>query len=307
MNSSHLIFLRILMIAIICRSGYINAQDLKLELYNDESFLYPISKTIIDEYESDEIGIFRKKKIAIPSIEIYYPDEEFKEKPAFLILPGGGYSFLSYRNEGLEIVKWLNKSGYIGVILNHRLPDDIFGDDRQDVALSDAKKAMELLKSSPDIAKINTNKIGVIGFSAGGHLAGSLSVFWEDESQRPDLTALIYPVISMEQDLTHRGSKNKLLGSTPSLSLVEKFSLENQVSKNTPKAFLIHSSDDKVVNYQNSLKYYDKLIENGIEDCEIHIFPNGNHGYGLAKNLEGNVKDWSQLFLNYLNQINWMP
>ncbi len=238
----------------------------------------------------NETGIYRISKVKVPTLAIYTPSQGTANGTAILICPGGGYLHLAYTKEGIDIAKWLNTMGVTAFVLKYRLPSDSIMMDKTIGPLMDAQKAMRIIRSDADKWNIDTNRIGVIGFSAGGHLASTLCTHYNDKvydsdsiSAKPNFSILIYPVISMEESITHMGSRENLLGKNPTQAEIDKFSNELQINKDTPPAFLAAAEDDKTVPIQNSINYFKSLSKLQIP-AEIHIYQRGGHGFGLAKN-----------------------
>jgi acetyl esterase/lipase len=253
--------------------------------------------------------ILRIGKISEPELIVFLPKAGIVTGTAVLIIPGGGYSIVAIDHEGYAIAKWLNDHGIAGIVLKYRLPSDQIMDDKTIGPLQDAQEAMRIVRRNADQWKINPNKIGVMGFSAGGHLASTLSTHFSEKvydvkdntSARPDFSLLIYPVITFDASFTHMGSRENLIGKNPTQAQIDKFSNEKQISFDTPPAFLVHSTDDGAVPVKNSIEYYLGLKKNNIP-CELHIFQKGGHGYGLALN-KGTESAWPQLCLNWLEKI----
>jgi len=229
-----------------------------------------------------------------------------------IICPGGGYGVLAYDWEGADIAKLLNSRGIAAFVLKYRLPQSQSVIVSHKAPIQDAIRAMQFVRFNAEKWNVDLNKIGVVGFSAGGHLASTLGTHFNDRLQntndeidklnaRPDFMALIYPVISMKDGITHSGSRNNLLGKSPSKELVEYYSNELQVTKETPPTFLIHSSNDKVVPVENSILMYQALLQENIP-TEMHIFPEGGHGYSLAIN-KNYINAWPELFITWLNNL----
>lgn len=260
------------------------------------------------EYEN-EYRIF--KKISKPQIW-YYPTKEFSNKtPGIIIVPGGGYSFLSFDKEGIEIAKWLNSIGISAFVLKHRLPQWETGNCKKEALFLDGKKAIQIVRSRSNEFNIDPNKIGVIGFSAGGHLASMISSDQnlidkkkddgvEQISSIPDFSILVYPVITMEKNITNAWTKQNLLGKNPDEDEIIKFSSEYSVNKNTPPTILIHSSDDKTVSPENSIRYYQALKKFNVP-TELHIWEKGGHGYGISQ-AKGPIKIWPNVVKEWLGQ-----
>jgi acetyl esterase/lipase len=232
-------------------------------------------------------GIIRISKVSVPEITVFKAADSKKNNTAVIICPGGGYSILAYNLEGTDVAKILNSWGITGVVLKYRLPDDAIMKDKSIGALQDAQRALQYVRQHSDELNINPQKVGIMGFSAGGHLASTASTHFEKSyidnpeniSLRPDFSILAYPVISFTDSLAHMGSRENLIGKNPSPELVKNFSNELQVTKNTPRTFLVLAADDDVVNPENSIKYYEALLKNHIS-AEMHILQNGGHGFG---------------------------
>ena len=164
----------------------------------------------------------------------------------------------------------------------------------------DAQQAMRMVREKASQWNIQPNKIGIMGFSAGGHLAATLSTHFE-KNTRPDFSVLIYPVISMDKNITHMGSRNNLVGKHPTDDMIKLYSNELQVTANTPPSFLIHASDDDAVPVENSLLYYQALHKNNVP-TELHIYPKGGHGFGLA-NGNQSLESWPILMLEWMRGL----
>ncbi len=259
--------------------------------------------------ESDEKGtdnITRVFRVSDPELIVYPAPEDKANGTAVIICPGGGYHILAIDHEGHNIAKWLNELGITAFVLKYRLPSDMIMMDKETGPLQDAIKAMRIVRGDAKKWGINPDKIGIMGFSAGGHLASTLSTHYDVKlyncknpvSARPDFSILVYPVISMEKSITHMGSRTNLLGENPTNDKVVNFSNDQMVDKNTPPAFLIHAADDKAVPVQNSINYFTALNEYDIP-VEMHIYEKGGHGFGI-KNLKGSTAGWPKDCENWL-------
>lgn len=205
-----------------------------------------------------------------------------------LLLPGGGYRHLGVENEGHAFARWYNDNGISAAMLQYRMPNG-----HHEVPLSDVHQAMRTLRQYyPD------SKIGVQGFSAGGHLASTAATHYSDSFTRPDFQILFYPVVAMSEPNTHRGSRTRLLGENPDETLIELYDNHKRVTSDTPPALLFHSSDDSVVPVANSLDYYKALVENGVS-ASLHIYPIGEHGWGFAPGF-AYWSAWTTEILNWL-------
>lgn len=247
-----------------------------------------------------------------PTLEIYAPSVQNINGMAMLICPGGGYHGLAYDWEGTDYAKWLNSIGITAFVLKYRIPTAESVIVSYKAPMQDAQRAMRYIRMNAEKYHINTNKIGVIGSSAGGHLASSLGthyneLFYEGKdaqdavSSRPDFMMLIYPVISMQDNITHGGSRKNLLGENPTQELIHKFSIDEQVDENTPPTFIVHSGNDTAVPVENSIRMYQALIKNKV-DATMHIYPNGGHGYSLGINNK-NAPNWTPLAQEWLEKF----
>ena len=222
-----------------------------------------------------------------PILDVYHAKGDNRTGTAVVICPGGGYGLLAYDHEGHEIARWLNDNGITGVILRYRMFPY-----RHPVPMMDVQRALQTVRASADKWALDPERIGVLGFSAGGHLASTATTHHkaadknsddpiERVASRPDFAVLIYPVVTM-RDWTHGGSKRNLLGNEPSDELVALMSNEEQVDENTPPTFLVHSKDDKAVPIKNSEAFLAALKKHNVPG-ELMVFETGGHGYGLGR------------------------
>ncbi|HEX2967768.1 MAG TPA: alpha/beta hydrolase, partial [Bacteroidales bacterium] len=236
---------------------------------------YIESETMLNGYPS------RYNYVTDPTLTVFLPSAEKATGTAVLICPGGGYGTLAFDHEGYQIAHWLNDNGIAGIILKYRLPSDLIMKNRTTGPLQDAQEGMRIIRRNAKEWKINASKVGVMGFSAGGHLASTLSTHYGEKvyeadttNVRPDFSLLIYPVITFDSTFTHMGTRNNLIGRKPSAELIKKFSNELQVNEETPPAFLVHSADDNAVPVKNSIEYYNRLVAFKIPS-ELHVFQKG--------------------------------
>ena len=194
---------------------------------------------------------------------------------AIIMCPGGGYSRLAMNHEGHDMAPWLNTQGITYAVLKYRMPNG-----HHEVPLSDAEQAIRLLREHAAEWGVNPQRVGIMGASAGGHLAASLATLYSSDKSRPDFQMLFYPVISMQKGITHGGSRKNLLGENPSQELEQKYSLERQVSPRTPQAFIMLSSDDDVVPPINGIGYFLALRDHKVP-ASLHAYPTGGHGWGF--------------------------
>ena len=230
---------------------------------------------------------------------------------AIVILPGGGYGHLALEHEGKEIAAYFNRLGITAAtcIYRHRGAGNAGSGYGHPVPLLDASRAVRTLRANAAQWNIDPARIGIIGFSAGGHLASTVSTHFdlgqsdspdpvERVSSRPDFAILAYPVISLGQPHTHRGSQRNLLGDNPDEQLVRSLSNENAVTDQTPPTFLFHTAEDKAVPAENSLTYFSALLRHGVA-AELHVFQSGRHGIGLAAE-HGDASAWPRLCAQWL-------
>ncbi|WKL49497.1 alpha/beta hydrolase [Flavobacterium pectinovorum] len=230
-------------------------------------------------------------QVSIPTLSVFLPKGIKQNQTAVVIFPGGGYTHLAIDKEGTKVAEWFNAQGIVAFVLKYRLPNNLIMTNKTVGPLQDAQEAIRVIRLNAAVWNIDPNKIGVMGFSAGGHLASTLSTHYDDRvyetsskiSARPDFSLLIYPVISMENDITHKGSQISLLGENASQQDIDLFSNEKKVTAQTPPAFLIHATDDGAVLPENSINYYLALKKNGVT-AELHLYEKGGHGFGLGVN-----------------------
>ncbi len=223
-----------------------------------------------------------------PSLTIYLPEADKATGTAIVVCPGGGYGGLAIDHEGEQIAQWLIKEGIAAFVLQYRHAPH-YG---HPIPLTDAQRAVRTVRAGAADWGVKGDRIGILGFSAGGHLSASTGILHEGPqpdasdpidrvSARPDFMVLLYPVITMQDDYTHNGSRKNLLGAEPDPALVERYSLERQVNESTPPAFLVHTTDDQAVPVENNVQLYLALHQNKVP-VEMHIYEKGRHGLGLG-------------------------
>lgn len=226
------------------------------------------------------------------------PEEKANNRTAVLICPGGGYGMLAMQHEGFKIAKILNEKGIVGIVLKYRLPNG-----HKEIPLKDAQEAMKIIRANAEKWQIDPAKVGVMGFSAGGHLASTLGTHF-DAMSRPDFMILFYPVIQMTDMVTHGGSKNNLLGKDRNdPKWVDYYSNEKQVSKQTPPTLLLLSDNDDAVPPLNSTSFYEALKKERVP-ASMYIFPEGRHGWGANENF-AYYKDWQDFLFRWLKFENF--
>lgn len=248
-----------------------------------------------------------------PSLDIYLPASN-PTQTGVIICPGGAYQHLTLPKEGTDVAVWLNAHGVAAFVLHYRLGPRY----HYPAPFDDGTRAMRYVRSHAAELRIDASRIGILGFSAGGHLAATVSTHFdagesdstdpiERVSSRPDFSVLCYAVISMKREITHAGSLLNLLGPTPDPALVALLSNEDHVTADTPPAFLYHTTDDKTVPVINSVLYFEAMKKAGVP-VELHIFENGPHGTGLAQNIPGipALAEWPTLLANWMMANNWM-
>jgi acetyl esterase/lipase len=223
--------------------------------------------------EPEKTGNDWISQVSTPDITVYPADKGKNTGKAVLICPGGSYSGLAIKNEGGDFAEWFSANGITAVVLKYRMPNHHYM-----IPLEDAKQAMRIIRTNAATWEVNPQAIGVMGFSAGGHLASTLLTHF-DSATRPDFGILFYPVITFNPTHTHQGSVDNLLGEEQTPALITYFSNEAQVTRNTPPTLLFHSDDDKTVPVDNSLFFYNALQRNGVH-ASLYIFPTGEHGWG---------------------------
>ena len=271
--------------------------------------------SIPNQQESDEkefqenLDVFWVRNVQIPTLEVFLPTKKNATGYGVVICPGGGYWGLAYNYEGIDFAKWLVSKGIAAFVLKYRLPLSKSLIEPHKAPLLDAQRAIRLIRHQKEKWNVDENKIGILGFSAGGHVASTLGTHFDENNNlkadpinklnaRPDFMALIYPVITMDSIYAHTGSKDNLLGKDPKEELVKYYSNELHVNANTPPTFLVHASDDDSVPVDNSLLFYKALREVEVSS-EMHIYPFGGHGFAFAKE-QGYLASWTERFTDWL-------
>ena len=240
-----------------------------------------------------------------PTLISYIAADDNNSGAAIVICPGGGYGGLAMNHEGHDIALWLNEHGISAFICTYRHNGKGY---RHPAPIQDAQRAIRIVRANAATHKIAPDRIGVLGFSAGGHLASTVATHFDRDppvddalsktSCRPDFVVLYYPVIAFDQKYTHRGSQQNLLGDSPDRSLVESLSNERQVTDETPPTFLFHTNEDQAVPPENSIAFYMALRKAGVP-AELHIYEKGRHGLGLARDRIG-TKQWGDACISWL-------
>ncbi len=285
------------------------SQPVVLPLWEDAP---PLQVDMDLEEERIREGILRIGNVQTPTVEVYLPDENNATGKAVVIFPGGGYSILAYEWEGTEFAEWLQEHGIAGIVVKYRLPLSESLTDAKEVPLLDAQRAIRLTRYHAEDWGLDPGQIGIMGFSAGGHLASTLSTQYDYQierdtdavdtlSARPDFSVLGYPVISFRDVSAHSGSRKNLLGEEAPQELVDRFSSELNVTADTPPTFLVHSQDDETVPVENSILYFDALHRHSVP-VSLHVYPTGGHGFAFGTG-RGTVEGWSTVLLEWLESI----
>ncbi len=238
-----------------------------------------------DYAEKDEKD--RVSMVTDPTLTPFFPEKGKANGTAILICPGGAYAFLALEHEGADVAKKFNEIGVTAFVLKYRLPSDKIMVDKSIGPLQDAQRAIQIIRQRAVEWNINSAKVGIIGFSAGGHLASTAGTHYaktvienkENISLRPDFMMLLYPVITFGEQ-AHKGSRNNLVGQDASQAQLDLYSNEKQVDAKTPPTFIVQTGDDKIVPVQNSLLFYQALLKAGVK-AEMHLYQAGGHGFGL--------------------------
>jgi len=265
-----------------------------------------IPGTNAERYDSSN-GV--TSNVSQPTLSIYLPSKEKANGAAVVICPGGGYGVLVMQNEGRVIAQYLANQGVAAFVLKYRLPNDKTMLDKSTGPLQDAQQAIHVVRQHSKEWHVDTVRVGIMGFSAGGHLASTASTHFDNNAVknkiegnvRPDFMILVYPVISMTDSLGHGGSRDNLLGKSPSAEKIKLFSNELQVTTATPPTFLIHAGDDKAVDVDNSISFYEALRHHQIP-AEMHIYPKGGHGFVLKMP----VDEWMSLCVKWMKNSGLM-
>ena len=259
-----------------------------------------------NELTGPETGDRCVGNVTDPTLTVYHPQPSRAVGAAVLVIPGGGYGVVCLHHEGADVAAWLTKAGYTAAVLKYRLPNG-----HHEVPFQDAQQALRIMRTRAPGWGVAPDRIGALGFSAGGHLTSTLGTHFErdfsggmgdhlDVSHRPDFLLLIYPVITLRDDYGHQGSRNNLLGEDAPDAAVGRFSNHLRVSPDTPPAFLVHSGDDAGVPPFNSIAFYTALKQNGVQ-AELHLFDRGGHGYALAE--DSPAAAWDLLAVDWLDRL----
>ena len=260
------------------------------------------------ETAEERNGVMIVSKISVPTLTAFLPPPEKANGLAVIICPGGGYWVNAISHEGWDVARKFNEWGVTAFVLKYRIPGDHMTE-RKWGPLQDAQQAIATVRQNADKYGIDPNRIGIMGFSAGGHLASTAGTHFnttvtkQPVSVRPDFMILVYPVISFDPEIGHTGSRDQLIGANPSVEDTKLFSNDLHVTENTPPAFLVHAADDGAVKAENSIRFFQALNKNGIP-VELHIYQQGGHGFGM--NNESTSEQWIESCKNWLEAGNWL-
>jgi acetyl esterase/lipase len=293
---------------ILCQTLF--SQDLILPLW--PAGKVPNYQKTAEVEKRDTTEIISVSLVQAPDISVYLPSKRTATGQAVIICPGGGYSRLAYNWEGSDPARLLSSRGIAAIVLKYRLPNAKSNITPHLSPLMDAKRAIRLVRANAARWNIKKDQVGIMGFSAGGHLASTLGTHFdsgdataadsiERESSRPGFMVLVYPVITMSKPVMHAGSRSNLIGQNADSSLAKLYSNELQVTKETPPTFLLHATDDKGVPVENSLLFYQALKDNGVP-AEMHIYPTGGHGFGLGIG-KGYLEGWTDLLVLWMRGL----
>jgi acetyl esterase/lipase len=231
--------------------------------------------------------------VASPSLTVFLPEHTDANRPAVIICPGGGYVRLAIDHEGYAVATWLNQMGVAAFVLKYRMPGRPATADMTPLPIQDVRRAIRMVRARAKEWNVEASRVGVMGFSAGGHVASTAATQFDDgdasatdaverQSSRPDFAVLMYPVVSMRDGIAHGGSRNRLLGEHPDASQIDRFSGELHITEKTPPLFLVHARDDKAVIPKNSELFAEAAKRAGVP-CELTLINTGGHGFGLGK------------------------
>ncbi len=285
-------------------TGMANAQKV-LDLYPSKIPNSKESKTYVEESNLGKDGKLRIGRVSKPELIAYFPENP--NGTSVIICPGGGYRIVAISHEGYHVAEEFNKIGITAFVLKYRLPSDEIMVDKSAGPLQDAQQSIKVVREGAKKWKLDPNKVGIMGFSAGGHLASTLSTHFkkplidnqDSVNLRPDFSILGYPVISMDA-LTHKGSKENLLGKNPTEEEIKEYSNQLQVDSTTPPTFLFHANDDKAVPSENSVYYMLALKKAGVP-VGAHFYKGGGHGFGLKNTTT--KEEWFPAMINWLRSI----
>ena len=248
--------------------------------------------TVPESYRDPEFIV----NISQPRMLVFPAAKEKANGTAVLICPGGGYSGVSQIKEGEEFARWFNEMGISAFVLYYRMPNG-----HTEIPLRDAQKAMSIIRERAKEWNIKKSRIGIMGFSAGGHLASTVGTHCKNKAERPAFMILGYPVVTMDAKLTHGGSRTNLLGKNPTEEMVKRYSNELQVTKKTPPTFIVHAKDDGAVPIANSENLAKALEANNVP-VKLVVYDKGGHGFGMRRK-DIPVKEWPEELRKWMREM----
>ncbi len=260
---------------------------------------------------ADSIANERVYQVAMPGLYVFEPSKAENKGVAVVIIPGGGYARFAYQVSGFSLAKWFNTFGVTAFVLTHRLPQSPDVEVCYKAPVQDAQRALRYIRANAQRFGVNPDKVGVMGSSAGAHLAGCMATFTEDWSSigdaldqysfRPNFAIMVSPVVSMG-DIAHKGSRQNLLGKFDSPELRKRFSLDQQVTAETAPCFVVHAMNDPAVSCLNSLYFFEALKKNKVAKCSLHLYPEGEHSIAVRNN-PGTTNGWTAIAEQWLREV----
>jgi len=296
-------------VALLLMTTPLGAHEERVDLWPAGSPGGPPARGVEEIVTAD--GWTRSTNIEVPYFTAHLAPSDRATGAAIVVVPGGSYSIVAFEHEGTDVARWLNERGITAFVLRYR-----HGRDRHPAPLRDVLRAIRLARSQAAAYQISPDKIGVLGFSAGGHLASSAATMFDSPeghggdaldavSARPDFAVLIYPVITLVGPPAHAGSRDNLLGPDAGADVIARMSTHTRVTPATPPLFLLHAADDAVVPVENIRLMYAAAITAGIP-VELHIFEKGGHGFGMRSNA-GPIAIWPELVHGWLRERALVP
>jgi acetyl esterase/lipase len=285
----------------------------------DSLYLWPTGQVPYDlpgeppEIVTASPGRLLVRNVSRPQLKVFLPAKGKATGRAVVICPGGGYYLLASLHEGDDFARWLADQGIAAFVLKYRLPNPELVDPAHKhwVPLADAQQALRLVRAKASTWGVDPGKVGIMGFSAGGHLAATVATQFARPlaltpdslaNVRPDFAILVYPVVSFRDGVGHAGSRANLIGPELTTRQIDFFSAELRVTAQTPPTFLVHSADDSGVLVENSIRFYQALVKNRVP-AELHLYPTGGHGYGFGRELKGGVATWTERLRTWLASL----
>jgi acetyl esterase/lipase len=302
---------KILLIFIFCNTFLMIFSQTVMPLYKEN---IPNSKPVKNEEKSEytsDSHILIISNVTQPTLTIFLPEKEKATGAAVVICPGGGYGIIAASHEGYDVAKKLNEMGVAAFVVKYRIPNDQSMINKEIGPLQDAQRAIQLVRMNAKEWSVNPDRVGIMGFSAGGHLASTAATHFNTTvienkpniNLRPDFAILVYPVISFSDSIGHIGSRDNLIGKNPSAEKIKEYSNELQVTEKTPPSFLVHAADDDVVKVENSINFFEALQKHHVLS-EMHIFPKGGHGFGMHN--PTTKTQWMDLLENWMDANGWL-